>query len=436
MPIRIAVVAALVLAVASRIPCQEKVRLTAEDGQPLGGAYHAAVGQPKGGVVLLHMEGGNRGAFDPIAGRLAARGFHVLALDLRGHGESALGSDGGRIEIGGGAANEADPAKNPFLKMHLDARAGLAFLRSKGVAPGMNALLGADLGACVALHGAAQATGEVGALILMTPRHACHGIDALGCAGRIDDRPTLILAAEEEAALGAESIRAALKGTRGELRLYPQKAVHGTRMFGRVPTVEADIIEWLEKSLAATLTLRVPLVKDLIVDGQVDPSEGTSATRLEIPGADGGKTEVRVGRNRTKLLFSFVMPERHLRQNEVVIYLDSTGAGPAAPDASCWRISFNPNNPPKPQIQVSQGAEGTWKPVEPDGVQAYGQIASKESWSAEISLSCVRFGIPDASFAPRIAFSVRGQKKEVERFWPATPNVANAPKSWVPSRLE
>lgn len=58
--------------------------LVADQGGPAGGLP----------VLLLHGGGQTRGSWGGAAQRLARRGYHVTALDMRGHGDSAWSPDG------------------------------------------------------------------------------------------------------------------------------------------------------------------------------------------------------------------------------------------------------------------------------------------------------------------------------------------------------
>ena len=83
---------ALVLAFASPAaaqgaPAPTDVDLVASDGVKLKATYYSA-GKPGPGVLLLHMCNSNRKAWAGLASQAAARGYHVLAMDYRGYGES------------------------------------------------------------------------------------------------------------------------------------------------------------------------------------------------------------------------------------------------------------------------------------------------------------------------------------------------------------
>jgi dienelactone hydrolase len=88
-----ALAAALVLAGASAAaaqpapPAPQTVTLKADDGVALKATYYAAA-KPGPGLVLLHQCNSSRAAWTSLASNAAASGFHVIALDYRGYGES------------------------------------------------------------------------------------------------------------------------------------------------------------------------------------------------------------------------------------------------------------------------------------------------------------------------------------------------------------
>ena len=74
-------------ALAQGPPAARDVALTAADGTTLKATYYAAA-QPGPAVVLLHMCNATRKSWEPLGPQLAAAGFHAIALDYRGFGES------------------------------------------------------------------------------------------------------------------------------------------------------------------------------------------------------------------------------------------------------------------------------------------------------------------------------------------------------------
>ena len=67
------------------LPYQE-ITLTSRDGLKVAGWY--IPGSRPQGIILIHGVNANRMAMLPTAALLAEAGFHLLLLDLRGHGES------------------------------------------------------------------------------------------------------------------------------------------------------------------------------------------------------------------------------------------------------------------------------------------------------------------------------------------------------------
>ncbi|QAY78482.1 alpha/beta hydrolase [Sphingosinicella sp. BN140058] len=109
------------------------VRLESTDGLRLAGSYWS--GRRRGGpaILLLHGNGASRAALAGNAAWFAQRGYAALAIDLRGHGESA-------------------PAAKAFgLMESRDAAAGLAWLRRLG--HDKVAVIGVSLGGAAALLG-------------------------------------------------------------------------------------------------------------------------------------------------------------------------------------------------------------------------------------------------------------------------------------------
>jgi dienelactone hydrolase len=68
-------------------PAVTPVTLKAPDGVTLKATYYSP-GKPGPGLMLLHQCNSDRSAWAPLARNAAARGYHVMALDYRGYGQS------------------------------------------------------------------------------------------------------------------------------------------------------------------------------------------------------------------------------------------------------------------------------------------------------------------------------------------------------------
>ena len=152
---------ALVLALASlawAAPKEEVVSLTAKDGWPLSAVYLPA--KKEATVVLLHDLGKNKEQFSSFKKALANAGFGYVALDLRGHGQSA--------SKGNYKTFAKEGAENPFNAMQQDAQAAISFLQTKKIPEDQIFLLGTGLGANVAAK-TAGALPNVRGIALISP---------------------------------------------------------------------------------------------------------------------------------------------------------------------------------------------------------------------------------------------------------------------------
>jgi pimeloyl-ACP methyl ester carboxylesterase len=119
---------------------EQAVSLSTKDGWTLAATYlPASKGKT---VVLLHDLGKNKETFSSFKKALAKAGYGYVAVDLRGHGQSASRANYKSFEKEG--------PNNPFNKMMHDAIAAVSFLKSKGINENNILLLGTGLGANVA----------------------------------------------------------------------------------------------------------------------------------------------------------------------------------------------------------------------------------------------------------------------------------------------
>ena len=123
----------------------ETVAFDSTDGIPLKAWWLPASGTPRGVVIIAHGIDHTRQVMLPRAGFFVRGGYDVLAIDLRGHGES-----GGSIT-------------SPGLLEARDILGALRFIRSRGNQEPV-ALLGVSYGAVASLIAAAESP-EIAAVI-------------------------------------------------------------------------------------------------------------------------------------------------------------------------------------------------------------------------------------------------------------------------------
>lgn len=180
-------------------------------------------------VILLHMLGQDRTSWGDLPANLASECYIVLNIDLRGHGET-------QGEVDWNLATE-------------DIQKVIEFITS---APGVNSeqisIIGASIGANLALNGAADQP-QVTTVVLLSPGLDYSGVQTEDAIGRYGIRPILIIASEEDS-YAADSSRTLDSEATGENQLIIlSNAGHGTDMLSGDPTLETQILDWLNTHL-------------------------------------------------------------------------------------------------------------------------------------------------------------------------------------------
>jgi dienelactone hydrolase len=211
----------------------EEVTVKAADGLSIAGTFYAGSGpEPWPGVILLHMNGGQRQDWDAFSSQLAGEGYAVLAVDMRGHGQT-----GGRRDWDQAAGD---------LQRVWDYLAGRA-----DVDESRTALIGASIGANMALV-TAEANPAIQGVVMLSAGRDYFGVTTEDRMVAYGERPVLIVASEEdtEAAIAARTLSDLAQGP-AKLEMY-EGAGHGTRMFGPLPELGQLIIDWLDEYVRDT----------------------------------------------------------------------------------------------------------------------------------------------------------------------------------------
>ena len=201
----------------------DSVSLTTEDGLTL---HAETYGSGDKGVVLVH--GKERSAEDwaRFADTLATRGFHVIAVDLRGHGSSAT------VELGA----------DDYPLMVNDVSAATAWMRANGASAVH--LIGAELGANLVVNAAAADT-EVADIVLLSPGMNLDGVITPTAIEAYGDRPSLAVASTGDSyAVRTLDILDRKAEGRYYAEVLPGEA-SGVRLLTRDAQLESKLIAWL-----------------------------------------------------------------------------------------------------------------------------------------------------------------------------------------------
>lgn len=204
--------------------------LTASDGAQLAASFYPpASAAPAPGVLLLHQLGGSRADWATLAKDLQAQGFAVLALDLRGHGQSAKPED--------------------WAKAPTDVRVAWEMLKARPeVDASLTAIVGASIGANLALMVGANQP-EVVTVVALSPGVEYHGLKPSSLLGNFGERPVFLIASQDDAYSYDSVKQMAALAPRAET-YYFAKAGHGTAMFGD-PQLNTLLFDWLNLHIGA-----------------------------------------------------------------------------------------------------------------------------------------------------------------------------------------
>ncbi len=236
-------------------PATEPITFATEDNVVIAGAYtrsRRSLSEKSPIVMLLHMYNGDHTHFDPLLPYLHEAGLAVLAIDLRGHGESKGPPAMGLPQ------RVADRDPKLFRDMDQDVEGAYQWLREqKGeeVDLARFALVGASVGCSVALDYASQDK-SVDAVVCMTPGLNYLGLDSAAHAKKYESRALMLLAAEDERD-AAQQLGSYVPGA--AVLVFPnttgqRMGLHGTRMLGGVEGVERKIVEFLVQAVGPAPT--------------------------------------------------------------------------------------------------------------------------------------------------------------------------------------
>jgi dienelactone hydrolase len=212
------------------------VDIKSPDGAILKATYYPAA-KPGPGLILFHACNRDRSAWKAFAEEAASRGFHSLALDFRGFGES-------RGSRGDNELQQNWIANNEWPK-DIDA-AWTFLLAQKGVDKSRIAAAGASCGVNQSVQ-LARRHPEVKTIVLLSGGVAPEGREFLR------DSPWLpVFASASRGDAGAvDTMRWVLGWSRNPANTFVEykAAGHGTDMFAVEKDLVPQIMKWLETNL-------------------------------------------------------------------------------------------------------------------------------------------------------------------------------------------
>lgn len=236
----------------------EDVTFKARDGFVLTATYSPPAEPKAACVVLLHMYCGRRQDWDPLVPKLREAGYAVLALDMRGHGDSRAG---GKVDMEKLEGRKAEALCAQFTQ---DVAAAIAFLKGKEEVDATRiVLIGGSIGANVALNHAAR-DASVRSVVLLSPGLDYMGVETKSAMKSCVKRPVFLLASrpDSESAACVEALSDVAKGSKTvqtkvfdtKLQMGPDGQPlmpHGTGLLAAEKETIPLVLQWLADTAPA-----------------------------------------------------------------------------------------------------------------------------------------------------------------------------------------
>lgn len=220
----------------------EKITLKTKDGLNIVGSYWRPSMESTRGALLLHMMPLTKESWNDFAPRLVEIGYHVLAIDLRGHGESGGGPNGHK--------SFSDAEHQASIQ---DVEAGVQFLVEKGVRNQELVLIGASIGANLSLWYLTDHS-ELKHAVLLSPGFNYRGIATEPLMAKLRSGQRVLLVGSDDDPQSDGNVMRTLAGkapagVNGEVLVY-KAAGHGTNMFAPSKVEGRDLVQeilnWLK----------------------------------------------------------------------------------------------------------------------------------------------------------------------------------------------
>ena len=216
------------------------VSLETSDGVKIAATWYPG-DRGKPGLVLIHQLGHNRSDWRSFAFDCQEKGYYVLAIDLRGHGQSTEGKNGRKLDFQ--KFTETD-----YGDMKFDVAAGVQWLLKEGSAdPKKIGIVGASIGANHALLFAATGKTPIKTVVLLSPGIEYRGVNVTSAAQRYAGTALFVAMTGDEYSVRSSKELAQSAGSNAAVKIFSGKD-HGTNMFGS-SDLEKFIFEWLAKNL-------------------------------------------------------------------------------------------------------------------------------------------------------------------------------------------
>ncbi len=220
----------------------EKVSLVTKDGVEIVGDHYKSDLTIGHTILAAHMMPADRKSWKDFAEVANLAGYDLLAIDLRGHGES-VNKGGQKIDY----HNFTDREHQESIK---DLEAAMDFLSEKGIEESQMTLMGASIGSSLCLQ-LMKTNVNLYTGVLLSPGSNYRGIDTEAFATGLSGPQSVLLVGGDKDQQSYGSLKKLKSLIRGSVEtiVVPNEA-HGTELFTGHPKLMVRILAWLNEEIS------------------------------------------------------------------------------------------------------------------------------------------------------------------------------------------
>ncbi|OGS22136.1 MAG: hypothetical protein A2252_04630 [Elusimicrobia bacterium RIFOXYA2_FULL_39_19] len=226
----------------------DKAQFVTPDGIIISGKYVPPKTSDKLTFILLHGLASAKGEWEGFEKKLEARGYGYFAYDLRGHAGSCKTNNSQEISIS--QFTTAGPGSQ-WERMVTDINSAIKYLRYKGIAKNKVGLIGASLGANVALVYASK-NEFIPIAVLLSPGWNYAGIETNEAIKNYGARPIALGASPGDAYAYSTATQMTMVANQLKGNAYffeGAQARHGVQLFDAQGVFESKLLDWLDKTV-------------------------------------------------------------------------------------------------------------------------------------------------------------------------------------------
>jgi alpha-beta hydrolase superfamily lysophospholipase len=218
----------------------KKISFITSDGVKIFANYYPNK-ESKFAGILIHMRPKTKESFDDFAKFLQEKGFTLLAIDLRGHGES--------IESPSGILDYTKFTEEEEKKSIKDVEAASNFLEKEGFTKERQFLIGASIGANLAYEFLTE-NESIKAVVLLSPGYNYRGLILDNFYKKDLDSKILVISSKDDQEMALKGFEWFKEKHPSSTLIMLEKGGHGTTYFDTHPQVKEIIYNFLLERLS------------------------------------------------------------------------------------------------------------------------------------------------------------------------------------------